>query len=124
MFRLVQADAAASRKADAGERSPPFFLNRRANDVLFCELLHLGSQIGTHEIELMAIVLFSRMKGSLRGRQREDQPAVAGIDGGQPQHIAKEDAVRLGVLAINDDMCARDHNGVSVALLFCAVDMR
>ena len=72
----------------------------------------------------MAIVLFRWMKGCLCRRQREDQPAVAGIDGCEPKHVAKEDAVCLGILAINDDMCARNHDGASLALPFCPVDMR
>jgi hypothetical protein len=72
----------------------------------------------------MAIVLFCWMKGYLRRRQREDQPAVTGIDGCQPKHIAKEGAVCLSILAINDDMCPRNHDGASVAPSFCFVDMR
>ena len=124
MFRLVQANVAAARKADPGERSPPFFLNGRADHVLSREISHLGFQVGAHEIELMAIVFFCRMKGCLCWWHREDQPTVAGIDGCQPQHIAKEDAVCLGILAINDDMCARDHDGASLAPSFCSVDMR
>jgi hypothetical protein len=124
MFRLVQADLAATRKADPGERSPPFFVNGRAKDVLPRQRAHLGFQVGADEIELMAIVLFCWMKGCLRRRQREDQPAVAGIDGCEPQHIAKENAVGLGILAINDDMRARNHDGDSLAPSFCVVHMR
>jgi hypothetical protein len=110
MFRLVQADLAATRKADPGERSPPFFVNGRANYVLPRQRAHLGFQVGAHEIKLMAIVLFCWMKGRLCRRQREDQPAVAGIDGCQAQHIAKEDAVRPRILAIDNDVCAGDHD--------------
>ena len=99
-------------------------MNGRENDVLSRQRVHLGFQVGAHEVELMAIVLFRWMKGCLRWRQREDQPAVAGIDGCQPQHIAKEDTVCLSILAINDDMCARNHDGASLALPFCPVDMR
>jgi hypothetical protein len=124
MFRLIQADVPASREADPGERSPPFFLNGRADDVFPRQRVHLGFQVGAHEIELVAIVLFCWMKGCLRRRQREDQPAVPRIDGCQPQHTAKEDAVGLGILAINDDMRARNHDGDSLAPSFCAVDMR
>ena len=58
----------------------------------------------------MAIVIFGGMKGRLCRRQREDQPAAAGIDRCEPQHIAKEGAVCFGILAIDDDMCARDHD--------------
>jgi hypothetical protein len=124
MFWLVQTDVAASGKADAGERPPPFFLNRRADHFLSREISHLGFQVGAHEIELVAIVVLCRMRGCLCRRQCEDQPAVAGIDGCQPQHVAKEDAVSLGILAINDDMFARDRDGVSLASPFYAVDLR
>ncbi len=72
----------------------------------------------------MAIVLFGRMKGRFGRRQREDQPAVAGIDGREPKHIAKEDAVCLCILAVDDDMCAGNHDGSSLAPPNCPVDMR
>ena len=124
MLRLIQADVAASRKADVSERSPSFFLNGRADHVLCREIAHFRFQVGAHEIELVAIVTFCRMKSCLCRWQGEDQPAVAGIDRSQPQHIAKEDAVCLGILAINDDMCARDHDGASLTPSFCTVDMR
>ena len=118
MFGLIQANFAASRKPDGCDRSPSFFLNRRANDVFLRQPLHLRVKVFTHEVELMAIILFGRMKGRFGWRQGEYQPAVAGIDRREPKHIAKEGAVCLGILAINDDMCARNHDGASVAPSF------
>ena len=124
MFGLIQANFAASRKPDGCDRSPSFFLNRRANDVFSRQASHLRLKVFTHKVELMAIILFGRMEGCFGWRQGEYQPAMAGIDRHQTQHIAKEGAVCLRILAINDDMCARDHDGASLALPFCFVDMR
>jgi hypothetical protein len=39
---------------------------------------------------------------------------VTGIDGRQSKHIAKENAVCVRILAIDDDMCARNHDAGSL----------
>jgi|HubBroStandDraft_6_1064221.scaffolds.fasta_scaffold139535_3 hypothetical protein len=124
MFGLIQANFAASRKPDGCDRSPSFFLNRRANDVFLRQPLHLRVKVFTHEVELMAIILFGRMKGRFGWRQGEYQPAVAGIERREPQHIAKEGAVRRCIFAVDDDMCTGNHDESSLAPANCPFDMR
>ncbi len=124
MLGLIQANFAASGKPDGGDRSPSFFVNRRANDVFSRHALHLGIKVFTHEVELVAIILFGRMKGRFGWRQGEYQPAVAGIDRREPQHIAKEGAVCRCIFAVDDDMCAGNHDVSSLAPPNCPFDMR
>ncbi len=62
----------------------------------------------------MTIVFFAGMKGGFCRRESEDQPAVTGIDGSESQHIAKEGAVCLRILAVDDDMRTRNHGGPSM----------
>ena len=107
-----------------GDRSPSFFLNGRANDVFPRQALHLGVEVFAHEVELMAIILFGRMKCRFGWRQGEDQPAVAGIDRRESQHIAKEGAVCRCIFAVDDDMCARNHDESSLARPNYPFDMR
>jgi hypothetical protein len=44
-----------------------------------------------------------------RGRQGEDQPAVARIDGLEAEDVAEECPVRFGVFAVEDYVSAGDH---------------
>jgi hypothetical protein len=112
MLSLVEANFAASRKLDPGDRSPPFLPNGRALDVLPRQSLPFSFKVFTHEVEFLAVVLFGRMERHFCGRQGEDQPSMTGIDRRKPKHIAKEDAVRIRIFAIDDDMCARNQDGV------------
>jgi hypothetical protein len=112
MLRLVQANFAASRKLDPGDRSPPFLPNGRALDVLSSQSLPFGLEVFTHEVELLAIVLLGGMERHFRGWQGEDQPSMTGIYRRKPKHIAKEDAVRIRIFAVDDDVCARNQDGL------------
>ena len=83
--------------------APPFVLR------LALDLHALGPQVPNravdvvaHERELMANAgrvrgAFGRMHAELRGRQREDQPAFAGIDVLEPEDIAQHRAQRVGL---------------------------
>ncbi|MGI8437126.1 MAG: hypothetical protein ACR2NX_09515 [Chthoniobacterales bacterium] len=57
---------------------------------------HLGDE-GVHvvarEEEFVHVVGVAGMHGDFRGRQTEDEPAVAGIDGGELQDVAQEGAI-------------------------------
>jgi hypothetical protein len=57
----------------------------------------------------MKVVLLGGMKGSLRGRQRKDEPAVTSVHRGKFENIAKESAVTFWMLAVNDDVGSVDH---------------
>src|SRR5215475_14744942 len=57
----------------------------------------------------MQVVLVERMHCDLGWRQREDQPAVTGVDRLVLQHVAEKRSVSLGVLAVDDDVSAVNH---------------
>src|SRR5262249_10679320 len=53
------------------------------------------------------------MDRHLRAWQPEDEPAVARVDTGQPDHVLEELAVFLGLFAVADDVRSVDH-GISL----------
>src|SRR5271166_719159 len=109
MCRLVEADIPTAGQPDCGDRAPPCLLHRRAPDALLCKSRHLGTEIVTHEIELGGTVL-ARMDGHLCRREGEDQPVVARIHGGEPEHVPEESAVCDRVPAVDDHMGTKDHH--------------
>ena len=60
-------------------------------------------------VMLCACLLINRMECDLGGREREDQPALAGIDGTKSQDLPTECAIRLGILAVEKDVSAGNH---------------
>jgi hypothetical protein len=109
MFRLVEADLASAGKLDSDDRTPSLFLHRRTLYSFFRECRDLCIEIVTHEIKFVPVVRFRGMNGDLCGRQREDQPAMAGVHGGEPEGVAQEGAVGRCVGAAYDNVCAKDH---------------
>lgn len=49
------------------------------------------------------------MDGGLCRRQFEDQPAVTGIDKWQLKNVAKEYAISLGIVAVEQNVSGIDH---------------
>jgi hypothetical protein len=49
------------------------------------------------------------MESGLRRRKSEYQPAMTGIDGVETEDVPEEDAVGLGIFAVDDEMSARNH---------------
>jgi hypothetical protein len=47
--------------------------------------------------------------GQFRGRQGEDEPAAADVEGGKAQYVAQERAIGLSVAAENNYVGAKDH---------------
>ena len=111
MFRLIEADLASAGKLHLCNGTPSCFLNGGALNVLLCEGGHLGFQVVAHEIEFVGTttIFAGRVECGLCGRQGEDQPAVTCIDGLEPEDVAEEGAVRIGVFAVEDYVSARDH---------------
>ena len=64
----------------------------------------------SHQVERLRTVLLGGMHRHFRRRQREDQPAVAGIDVREFENVAQEGAIGIGILAVNDDVCTVDHD--------------
>src|SRR5215208_5907154 len=71
-------------------------------DPLCLELLDRGSNVVAHQVQLVPALPTVRVGSELGGRQREDQPATAGIDRGKPHDVTKERAQALGVVRKDD----------------------
>jgi hypothetical protein len=88
---------------------PPFFLNLGALHAFLRERSDFGFEIVAHEVKLVGTILIGRMEGGLCGRQREDQPAIACIDGFEAEDVAEKYAVGFGILTLDNDVSARNH---------------
>jgi hypothetical protein len=85
------------------------FRHRSTLYFLSLQRFHRRLEVVAHEVQFVHIVLFGRMKRSFRRRQRKDEPAVTGVHRAKFEDIAEEGAVRLRVLAVNDDVGSGDH---------------
>jgi hypothetical protein len=56
------------------------------------------------------------------GGQSKDQPSVAGIDGRKAKHVAKEDAIRFRILAVEDDVSSRNHDAIQSSPAAYSID--
>jgi hypothetical protein len=68
------------------------------------------------------VVVLGIMERRFEGWHCENQPVVAGINGGKLEHIAKEGSVSFWVLGVDNDVCAVDHSGfrkVTVIFSWC-----
>jgi hypothetical protein len=81
-----------------------------------------GLQVIAHQVEFMPIVLLGGMEGRLRLRrqQGENQPTFTGVHGRKSQDVAKEGAVGLRVLAVDDNMRAVDGKDLLLSLIIDA----
>jgi len=120
MFWLVESDLAAAGQLEGGSDAPAFLMNLRALDLLGFQEFDLRAHVVAHEIEHgpqqamsvvleRPVVLVGGMKSGLGGRQFEDQPTVAGVDGREVQDVAKEAAIGFRVLAVEQEVRADDH---------------
>jgi len=55
-----------------------------------------------------ALVALSRMHGELGGRHPEDQPSVADVDGSEPEDVADERAIGVGISTVKKNVRADD----------------
>src|ERR1700720_3519130 len=108
MFRLVETDLASTGKAHLRNQAPSRFLDLSALNVLRGKGGHLGFQVFAYEIEFVGTIFFGRVESRFSRRQREDQPAMSRIHRLEPENVAEERAVRIGVFAVNNYVSARN----------------
>jgi hypothetical protein len=104
MLWLVQANRATAGKAHLGNRAPSRFLNFRALNSFLGKASHLRFQVVANEIEFVRPILIGRMKCGLSWRQGKDQPTMTRIHGFEPENVAEECTVGLGVFAVDNYM--------------------
>src|SRR5262249_47872088 len=108
--RLVEAKIAAARKPHGGQEAPSRIGDGAACDPLLAESRNLRLHVIAHEIKLVFAVALRGMAGNLGRRSGKDQPATASVNGGKAEHVAEENAVRLGIARIDDGMHPWDHD--------------
>src|SRR5262249_15325990 len=109
MSWLVQADFPATGKSECGEEAPTLVRDPAANGAFGVQRARHRLDVVAHQVDLMTAVLGGRVHRDLGRRQREDEPALSGIDVGESEDVAQEGAIRFGILAVDDRMCATDH---------------
>lgn len=65
---LVDSELASARQRQARDRPPTLLFDRRALDVLRFQLGNERTNVVSHQVQLVDIVLFGGMNGHLRGR--------------------------------------------------------
>jgi len=119
MFWFVDTYFAAARKCKCSNLSPRSFAHIRNFHILRFEIFQSRRDVIAHEVKLVLVVVLGIMERRFEGRHGENQPVVAGINGGKLEHIAKEGSVSFWVLGVDDDVCAVDHSGFRrVTLIF------
>src|SRR5260221_5031461 len=116
MLRLVKPKLPATRQEDRRQTTPALLFHRIALHSLPFQRFHRRLQIVAHEVELVQVVFLRGMKCNFRGRQRKNEPAMAGVHRGKLENIAKESTVAFPVLAVNDDMSSSDHCSLILTL--------
>jgi transcriptional regulator with XRE-family HTH domain len=110
MHRLVQPKLAATGQSNRGDEPEAFVADRPGDvDSLRFQIGDGGVDVIAHEVELVLASFVGRMGRQLRGRQGEDQPAAAGIDGRELEHVSEERAIPLCVPSEDDCVHASDH---------------
>jgi hypothetical protein len=114
---FVQTDLARARDLELRDATPALVLDRRREPgALSLEFLDRLLDVVAHEEQDMMPRLSSPtragMHSKLGGRQREDQPAGAGVHGLEAQDVAQERASSLGILGKDDRVHPGDHAGI------------
>src|SRR5207248_10035124 len=96
-----------------GEQAPALLLDRPGEDDTFgLELLYCRFDVVTHQVDLVAAFAIGGLGGmnaELGGREGEDQPSVAGVDGGKAEHVTEEGAEGVGFLGVDHVVDGVDH---------------
>ncbi len=120
---LIEADFAAAGQNDVGVNSPLFLANVRAGNILLFQRGDYFLEIVTHQVEntsekMAAAVelpllldFLDRMNTEFGRRQAKNQPPAAAVNGAQFEHIAKESAIGLRMITVEEQVGADDHEG-------------
>jgi hypothetical protein len=85
---LVDPELRAARQLDRGDQAPALIADLRARHALCPHRVDELLDVLAHQIELVLAAGLGRVHGDLGGRQREDQPTVAGVGGAELEDIA------------------------------------
>jgi hypothetical protein len=111
---LIEPDLAAAGQPESRYRTPARFFYGGAFDAPGPQRVHFRGKVITHQVEI-ARSFGGGMDRRLGRRQREDQPAVTGIDCRKPENVAKEGAIDGLVSAVEDYVGSKDHAASKLA---------
>src|ERR1700716_660530 len=108
VFRLIDAQHPSTWELDVCQPSPALVFDAFFEDNSFLlEVCHGRVEVVTHQEELVPEFV-AGMKGNLRRGEAEDQPAAASVDRSESKDLVDEVAIRLGVLAVHDQVRSTD----------------
>ena len=108
MFGFVDTYFAAARKSEGSNFSPRPFAHIRDLHILRFDIFQGRRDVIAHQVKLVLVVVLGVMERRFEWRHGENQPAVAGINGGKVKYIAKEGPVSFRILGVDNDMRAID----------------
>ena len=116
MFGLVKAELGAAGKSERGDEAEAGVGDgsRELYSAAF-EIGDGGVDVVAQEVELVVASLFGGVHADFGGRKRENEPAVACVDGGKFEGVAKEGADFVSVVAVNQSVGAGDQGGLAVS---------
>src|SRR5207237_5732943 len=110
MLGLVQPNACAAGQGDPGDASPALLIEWPGDgDLSPLQFLCRRLDVLAQQVELVIALLLGRVDRKLCGRECEDEPTAARIHGVKPEYVSKERAVRLGIVAVDQNVRARNH---------------
>src|SRR5688572_24314433 len=112
MTGLVEGELTPARQLQGGHEAVALILDPpRKLDSLALQLPDRRLHVVAHQRQVRDAARFIRMDAELRGRQRENEPSMSGVNGLESQRVAQERAIRLRVLRVNERMDSGDHAG-------------
>jgi hypothetical protein len=90
MFRFVDTYFAAAGKSEGSNFAPRPFAHIRGLDIFRFEIFQGRRDVIAHEVKLVLVVVLGIMERRFEWRHCENQPVVAGINGGKLKYIAKK----------------------------------
>src|ERR1044071_2759922 len=110
MSRLIHTELPTAGQCYACEQTPTLVSHGVADDLLAVHRSYEDLHIGTHQVELVDVVSVVFMYGHLRGRQAKNYISPSGVDAGQLENIAQEDAVGVRIGAADDTVRSNNHD--------------
>src|SRR5262245_15821234 len=113
---LINPQLSSARESRLDQSSPRLVMDTGTGQTVGPQRRSNTLHIVTHQIELVPSVFFGRMQRDFRTRKPENKPAAANINMRKFQHVTEEGAIGFGVAAVDDYVCAGDHDCDSCSL--------
>src|SRR5438093_1852867 len=117
MLRLVEPDPSAAGQSNPRDTSPTLLVEWPGDgDFSVFERLCRRLDVFAEQVELVIVLVLGRVDRKLGGGKHEDEPAAARIDRVEAEHLPEERAIRLGIVAVDQRVHARNQRLHPVSL--------